>query len=69
MKTLRFIARWLGNIVVRVEMTVLYFTIVAPFGVVVRLWLDPLTFRRKLAGSFWYARSDPAPTLKEAVRQ
>jgi hypothetical protein len=49
----------------RVWLTVLYFTAIAPFGLIARLRLP----RPGRANPAWQARKDPACNLDEARRQ
>ena len=59
-------ARWkrfgllLGNAVGRVVLSVLYFTVFAPFAVVARLQ-DPLRLKQSAGDTFWVERK-PTPT-------
>ena len=55
-----------GNVVGRVVMTILYFTIVAPFGLGVRLFGDPLRLRK--TKPCWIERESSSPTLEDARR-
>ena len=56
--------RAVGNVVGRVVMTILYFTVVAPFGLGVRFFGDPL--RLKKAEPRWLEREKHEPTLEDA---
>lgn len=58
--------RAVGNVVGRVVMTILFFTIVAPFGLGVRLFGDPL--RLKKAEPRWLERPTRQDTLQDARR-
>ena len=55
----------LSRIMARVWLTVLYFTAIAPFGLIARL----RPARRRPANPAWQARKDPACNLEEARRQ
>jgi len=56
------LAHRIGNFQARVLLTVLYAVLVLPFGLVVRLFSDPLRIRRRPAE--WLDRSDnPADTI------
>ncbi len=65
---LRF-GHFIGNIVGRVVLTLLYFTVVLPFGVGVRLFSDPLKIKEYKAASYWHPRPEVAISLEEARRQ
>ena len=55
----------LSRIMGRVWLTVFYFTVIAPFGLIARL----RPARRRPANPAWQARKDPACNLEEARRQ
>jgi len=59
----------IGDIVGRIVLTLLYFTIVLPFGVGVRLFSDPLKIKPALVSSFWHQRESTNSTLEEVRRQ
>ena len=59
------LGRFMGSVIARVVMTVLYFTVVLPFGVGVRLLGDPL---RMKARPKWLTREDRAQTMEDAQR-
>ncbi len=59
------LGRLMGNVIARVVMTVLYFTVVLPFGVGVRLLGDPLQMK---ARPKWLTREDRAQTMEDAQR-
>lgn len=61
--------RWLGNLVGRVELTVLYFTLLAPFGLGVALFSDPLQLKPAARGSTWLDREPVLATFEAAERQ
>jgi hypothetical protein len=63
------VGHFVGNIVGRVVLTVLYFTIVLPFGVGVRLFSDPLAIKLTRNASFWHQRPELEASLDEARRQ
>lgn len=62
----RAFGHWMADVVGRVVMLVLYFTLVAPFGLGVRLFSDPLKMRA--LAPHWQARIDEAPSLADAGR-
>ena len=59
----------MGDIVGRVVLTLLYFTIVLPFGIGVRLLSDPLKIKLIPSSSFWHPREAVTDTFEEARRQ
>lgn len=61
--------QFIGDFAGRVVLTVLYFTIVLPFGLGVRFFSDPLVLKRVEADSFWHARPELGDSLEEAHRQ
>lgn len=63
------LGQFIGDIVGRIVLTLLYFTIVLPFGVGVRLFSDPLKIKRTPTPSFWHPRQSVSNTLEEARRQ
>jgi hypothetical protein len=56
-----FQARWL--------LTVLYFTLLLPFGALLRRLADPLQLRPRPAATGWVKRSAPDATLAGAKQQ
>ena len=58
---------FMGDIVGRVVMTVFYFTLLLPFGVILTLFGDPLDMKHKAPA--WHARTTGDRTLEEARRQ
>ena len=65
---LRF-GHFMGDIVARVVMTLFYFTILLPFGVIVTLFSDPLDLKHKDKQPAWHPRTTGDRTLEEARRQ
>ena len=61
--------QFIGDFVGRVVLTVLYFTIVMPFGLGTRFFSDPLAMKRIETASFWHARPEVNDSLDEARRQ
>ena len=59
--------RWIGDQVARVFLTVFYFTLGLPFGLLVRLTQDPLDLRKEAAVN-WVERERKGDTLAEAER-
>ena len=62
------IAQAIGNFQAQVILTIFYFVIVAPLGVGLRLFADPLRVRKKAKSNFqrW---EHPKETLETARRQ
>ena len=55
--------QWLGNLVARLVLTVFYFTLALPFGLLTRAALDPLRGKRPTVG--WVPRTpDDAGLLR-----
>ena len=53
----------------RVLLTVFYFTLMVPFGVVFGLVKDPLRIKSRPSGSYWVERKPSSETLADAQRQ
>jgi hypothetical protein len=60
---------FMGDIVGRVVMTLFYFTLLLPFGVIVTLFSDPLDKKDTRKSPVWHARTTGDRTLEEARRQ
>lgn len=60
---------FMGDMVGRVVMTLFYFTILLPFGVIVTLFSDPLDRKHTNQQPAWHARTTGDRTLEEARRQ
>lgn len=58
---------FIGDFIGRLILTLFYFTLVLPFGLVMRIFRDPLTLRRDLHPA-WQVRDDDDPTLENARR-
>jgi len=65
---LRF-GHFMGDIVGRVVMTVFYFTLLLPFGVIITLFGDPLDMKPQTKAPAWHARTTGDRNLEEARRQ
>ncbi len=66
---LKIIAAIVGDIEARVIVTVFYFTVLVPFGLLSRLGPDPLRIASTSESSHWIER-DPVPVdLESAQRQ
>lgn len=61
------IARGVGTFQARILLTVFYAVLVLPFGIVVRLFSDPLRIQRR--PTQWLERPDEAHDLQWAKRQ
>jgi hypothetical protein len=53
----------------RVLLTIFYFTLMLPFGIVFGLLKDPLHIKRRPEGTFWVDRKAASETLADAKRQ
>lgn len=60
------LGRWLGDQVARIALTVSYFTVALPFGLLVSLTQDPLDLRSRRAN--WRERRPDEPSLERARR-
>jgi hypothetical protein len=60
--------RFMGNIITRIVLTLLYFTIFLPFGIGARLFTDPLQIKEERNES-WNQRKTGDKTLEELTRQ
>ncbi len=63
------IAACIGDFQSRLLLTLFYFTIALPFGLLLRLVSDPLRVRRPPAGTGWLRRQAQNPDLPSAQRQ
>jgi len=61
------IAQLIGDVIARVVLSVFYFTIFVPFGIVVRLVSDPLMIKGNSPPT-WSKRSMADPSLDDARR-
>ncbi len=57
----------IGDFIGRLLLTILYFTIVAPFGCITRLFNDPMRIKAK-GKPEWFARGESESTIDEARR-
>lgn len=53
----------------RVLLTVFYFTVMVPFGLVFGVLKDPLHIKRRPEGSYWMDRKPSSESLADAKRQ
>ena len=58
-----------ADVQARVLLTVFYFTVMLPFGVVFGLLKDPLRIKHRPTGTYWVERKPPSGTLADARRQ
>jgi hypothetical protein len=65
------VMRSLGSFVGRVQLTLLYFSILVPFAVLTRRLSDPLNVsrRKREAGPRWHPLPDCTPSWEDARRQ
>lgn len=59
----------MGNYQSRILLTFFYFVVVSPFGLMVRLFGDPLRTKLSDGPSFWVTRAPVGTELDEAKRQ
>ena len=59
----------MGNYQGRVMLAFFYFVVVSPFGLLMRLFSDPLRMRRSQRVSFWVKRPELGAGLEDARRQ
>lgn len=63
------LAEYIGDFQARLLLTVFYFTVLAPFGLALRLLADPLEVRRLPAESGWTPRQTPDVDVRAARQQ
>lgn len=63
------LARHIGNFQARVLITLVYFTLILPFGVAVALFADTLRMKRGAAGHGWLSRTTRDLDMERARRQ
>lgn len=63
------LAKRIGDFQARVILSIVYFLILGPYGVVVGLFKDPLKARRRPPGSLWESRPQEPVSLEAARRQ
>ncbi len=61
------IAQAIGDLIGRIVLTIFYFTIFAPFGLGVRLFMDPLMIKPKQRNQ-WLERTTQDSTIDDARR-
>jgi hypothetical protein len=69
--TWKRIARFIGDIIARVILSLFYFTLFVPFALGVRLFSDPLgaKAREEINPSWWLERATHDLTVDDARRQ
>lgn len=65
----KLFARKVADFQARLLLTLIYFLILGFFGVVVRVFGDPLVIRRPAPGSLWIPNAVESPSLEQARRQ
>jgi hypothetical protein len=53
----------------RILLTVFYFTLMVPFGLVFGIVKDPLRIKRRPSGTYWLDRKPSSESLADAQRQ
>jgi hypothetical protein len=59
--------RWMGDNITRLFLVIFYFSIVLPFGMLVRFTQDPLDIKNKF-GAGWVTKENNNDTLPDARR-
>ena len=62
------LAEFLGTLNAWLILTVLYFSLVMPFGILARLLTDPLRLRRRRATPYWIPRAEKVVSLEDMKR-
>ncbi len=57
-----------GNLIGRLVLTLLYFSVVVPFALIVQLFSDPFGVKRR-GSTYWVERGDGPTTLEQAREQ
>src|SRR3954447_23707228 len=58
-----------ADVQARVFLTIFYFTLMAPFGLVFGLMKDPLRVKHRPTGTYWVDRKPVSESLADAHRQ
>ncbi|HEX6675269.1 MAG TPA: hypothetical protein VF486_09610 [Actinomycetes bacterium] len=58
-----------ADVQARIFLTVFYFTLMAPFGIMMGLVKDPLRIKRRPSGTYWLERQPGSASLADARRQ
>jgi hypothetical protein len=64
----KILAKKAANIQARVFLTLFYFTVIAPVGLIARIASDPLRIKRVGATPAWQARDTRTPDIAESRR-
>ena len=59
----------IGDLFARIVLTILFFTVLLPFGIGIRLFGDPLKLKSDNQGTYWMEYSADAPNLLRSRRQ
>lgn len=65
----KIIARKIGHFQTRLVLSLLYFVVLSPVAVLLRILGDPLGLRQSIDGAQWRARDFPVRSLEQARRQ
>ena len=65
----REVSQKAADVQARVLLTVFYFTLMVPFGVVFGLIKDPLRIKQRPSGTYWMDRKPVSESLADAQRQ
>ena len=60
--------QWMGDAIARIILTIFYFTIFLPFGLMARLFSDPLTLK-PTGAEHWVRRATADKTLEDVRSQ
>ncbi|HEC22484.1 MAG TPA: hypothetical protein ENI95_06165 [Chloroflexi bacterium] len=60
---------FIGNVIGRIFLMLFYVTIVLPFGLLMRLFGDPLDIRDRAKRPRWRERTSPEATIEAAYNQ
>ncbi len=61
------VAKKIGDFQARLMLTIFYFVLILPMGLIARMFADPLALKRSTAS--WTSRTSAPPSLEEARRQ
>ena len=62
-------AEHFGNFMSGIILTILYFTVMLPYGLALRLFMDPLAIKSKTQGSNWKPLSEKSPKIESYQKQ
>lgn len=65
----KVVAHVIGNIQARILLSLFYFVLIPPFGILVRALMDPLQLRRRPRESFWVITPHKEQAVTDAHRQ